>query len=258
MDVNRALQLILAESSESDEDSNSSDFMDEIIAVDAVDDAVNEDDTVGTVVDAIHQEYVNVRSRDGQEIWSRDPVAPPIGRVAANNVMREHQGPTNAVRNVCGLSPADAFKVFITPDIVRTIVECTNIEGSQRYGDWHLTDCDEMYQLFGLLIIGGAHHNNKTRVADLWSSEHGQAIYTTTMSRNRFLRMLGALRFDNRAIRNENDKFAPIHSVFERIVAKFRSSYKADEAVTVDEQLVTTRSRSPFKVYIPSKPGKCG
>ena len=59
MDVNRALQLILAERSESDEDSNSSNFMDEIIAVDAVDDAVNEDDTVTTVVDAIHQEYVN-------------------------------------------------------------------------------------------------------------------------------------------------------------------------------------------------------
>ena len=78
------------------------------------------------------------------------------------------------------------------------------------------------------------------------------------MSRNQFLRMLGALRFDNRTIRNENDKFAPIHSVFERIVAKFRSSYKAGEAVTVDEQLVTTRSRCPFKVYIPSKPGKYG
>ena len=173
-------------------------------------------------------------------------------------MMREHQGSTNAVRNVCGLSPDNAFKVFITPDIVRTIVECTNIEGSQRYGDWHLTDCDETYQLFGLLIIGGAHHDNKTRVADLWSSEHGRAIYAITMSRNRLLQMLDTLRFDNQAIRNENDKFAPIRSVFERIVAKFWSSYKAGEAVTVDEQLVTTRGRCPLKVYIPSKPGKYG
>ena len=59
--------------------------------------------------------------------------------------------------------------------------------------------------------------------------------------------MLGALRFDNRAFRNENDKFAPIRSVFERIVAKFRSSYKAGEMVTVDEQLVTTRGDVPLK-----------
>ena len=209
-------------------------------------------------MDAIHQEYVNFRSRDGQEIWSCDSVAPLVGRVAANNVMREHQGQKNAMRNVCGLSPADAFRVFITPDIVRTIVECTNIEGSQRYGDRHLTDCDEMYQLFCLLIISGAHHDNKTRLADLWSSEHGRARYATTMSRNRFLQMPGALRFDNQAIRNENNKFSSIRSIFERIVAKFRSSYKAGEAVTVDEQLVTTRNQCPIKVYIPSKPGKYG
>ena len=157
MDVNRALQLILAESSESDEDSNSSDFMDEVITVDAVDDAVNEDDTVGTVVHAIHQEYVNFRSRDGQEIWSRDPVAPLVGRVAANNVMREHQGPRNAVRNVCGLSPADAFKVFITPDIVRTIVECTNVHKSMVIGTLQTamkcTNCLVCSLLVVLIII---------------------------------------------------------------------------------------------------------
>ena len=109
-----------------------------------------------------------------------------------------------------------------------------------------------MYCFFGLLLSGGAHHDNKIRVADLWNSEHGRAIYASTMPRNRFTQLLSAIRFDVR----ENDKFAPICGVFEHIVTKFRSSYKAGEAVTVDEQLVTTRRRCPFKVYIPSKPGQ--
>ena len=81
-----------------------------------------------------------------------------------------------------------------------------------------------MYLFFGLLIAGGAHHDNKPRVADLWNTEHGRDTYASTMPCNRFTQLLSAIRFDVRGNRNENDKFAPICSVFEQIATKFRSS----------------------------------
>ena len=78
------------------------------------------------------------------------------------------------------------------------------------------------------------------------------------MSRDRFYDLLRFIRFDNRDVRNLNDKFSPIRSIFGQIVKNFQTSYKAGPTVTVDEQLVSFRGRCPFKIYVPSKPGKYG
>ena len=92
MDVHAAVRMILAESSESDEGVSDNEFRDEVISDGAVDEEETGDDAVMEVVDAIHQQFVNLRSRNGHELWSREPVTPQVGRVAAYNVLRERQG----------------------------------------------------------------------------------------------------------------------------------------------------------------------
>ena len=81
------------------------------------------------------------------------------------------------------------------------------------------------------------------------------------MSRNRFQTVIRFIRFDNkdtRRQRRELDKFCPIRTIWERIMSNCFKSYQPHTAVTVDEQLLTTKARCLFTQYLPAKPGKFG
>lgn len=81
------------------------------------------------------------------------------------------------------------------------------------------------------------------------------------MSQRRFHFLLRCLRFDDirdRNQRREIDSLAPIRELFELVINNFQRFYTPSEYTTVDEQLVRFRGRCPFKMYIPSKPGKYG
>ena len=79
------------------------------------------------------------------------------------------------------------------------------------------------------------------------------------MARNRFSAITRCLRFDSkidRPARRAQDTLAPIRDFCNQIFAKFRGNVRPSENLCVDEQLVLYRGRCPFRVYIPSKPGK--
>lgn len=254
-----ALERILQEDSNDDSSENesiSSDEPDEIIHDPEVEDE-DDDNIVQQLVDEIHNNHNEMLSRNGEETWRRTPNGQG-GRAAAYNIIRNETGPTNQVRNTCGISPQNAFKLFITPAVIQKIVDCTNIEGHLIFPNWQDVDANELYKFCGILILSGAYHENKTSVADLWSVKDGRPVFNQAMSRNRFSYILRCLRFDIRDARDRQDKFSPIRTVFEEIVTKFRSSFIPGPECTVDEQLVTFRGRCPFKMYIPSKPGKYG
>jgi len=81
------------------------------------------------------------------------------------------------------------------------------------------------------------------------------------MTRNRFQLITRFMRFDSKDTRLERkqwDKMAPIRDIHDRFAAVCRASYIPDSQLCVDEQFVVYRGRCPFKIYIPSKPGKCG
>jgi Transposase IS4 len=81
------------------------------------------------------------------------------------------------------------------------------------------------------------------------------------MSLNTFKELIRFCRFDNLSTREERrvtDKLAPIRDVWEMFQASLIHFYKPGSDITVDEQLVVTRGRRPFRQYIPSKPGKYG
>ena len=81
------------------------------------------------------------------------------------------------------------------------------------------------------------------------------------MARNRFSAITRCLRFDSkidRPARRAQSKLAPIRDFCNQIFAKIRWNFRPSENLCVDEQLVLFRGRCPFRVYIPSKPGKNG
>ena len=106
----------------------------------------------------------------------------------------------------------------------------------------------------------GASQDSQILLSDLFTEE-AAPFYRTVMSRNSLQIWLRCLRFDpleGRVERKEKDSFAAFREVFERWNAKLPTFFNASDCVTVDEQLIASRCRSPNRVYCPLKPGKFG
>ena len=81
------------------------------------------------------------------------------------------------------------------------------------------------------------------------------------MSEKRFKFLMATMRFDDRntrVARQYTDNFAPIRDIWNHLVENCIKLYTPSQNLTVDEQLLTFRGNCPFRVYIPSKPGKYG
>lgn len=118
---------------------------------------------------------------------------------------------------------------------------------------------EEILGVTGLLLNCGVNRQNKDSVRELYSEENFP-LYRATHSEHRFRLLLKCLRFDNLVTREDRkrDKFAPIRDIWNMVVRKFPMFYNPNESVTVDEELITFHGRCPFRLYIPTKPGKYG
>ena len=199
-------------------------------------------------------------SKDGK-IWSDTRRQDPRGRYSRCNILRETSGPSRRIRDSFD-SPAEAFSCFFTSEIMDIILQSTNEEGFRIYADsWHPVDRTELEAYLGLILLAGVYRARSEPVINLWNRESGRPIFNSCMGRNRFQVLTRVLRFDSRTDRQERrqrDKMAPIRVLHDKMAALCRNNYKVGPQVCVDEQLVLFRGRCPFRVYIPSKPGKYG
>ena len=79
------------------------------------------------------------------------------------------------------------------------------------------------------------------------------------MGSKRFSKLLQLLSFDDidtREERRRGDKFCHLRDIFMEVDGNLRSHFKPSECLTLDESLVRFRGRCPFRMYMPSKPGK--
>ena len=184
-----------------------------------------------------------------------------VGRARAVNVMRNRSGPSAALLRHCA-SAEDFFMEFLTVDMINDIVRFTNQEGERREGpNWKPTSNEEIRILIGLFLLAGVYTSKNEAVRQLWNKEDGRPIFNKAMSRDRFVVLCAYLRFDDsttRTSRRRTDKLAAFRSFWGAFVTRCNSNYTPNENVTVDEQFVTYRGRCPFRMFIPSKPGRYG
>ncbi|GFO05288.1 PiggyBac transposable element-derived protein 4 [Plakobranchus ocellatus] len=115
---------------------------------------------------SISEELINgaiVRTRsyfgkDGSE-WKNIPMAPNAQTTSANIV----NFPQNSIPNTQNAtSPAEPFDLFISQDMIKVIVKCTNEEGKRQRGDaWKVTDDVEIRGLIRFLVLLGAQKQSK-------------------------------------------------------------------------------------------------
>lgn len=248
-----------SDSDEADEDvpendGSSEEELDELISEE-------EEESGDSSSENIPEEDHRLTARDGSQ-WSDHPFQDnPRGRQPQHNLLREASGPVRQVAERA-VTPAGALSCFLTPEIIGMIARCTNEEGQRVFQtQWRATTAEEIHAYLGLVLLAGVYRGRMEPVIHLWSRDQGRPIFSQTMPRGRFQQLTRVFRFDSkdtRTARRERDKMAPIREIHDKFATTCRTSYKPGSQLCVDEQLVVFRGRCPFRVYIPSKPGKYG
>lgn len=200
-------------------------------------------------------------------VWVATPPVPTQTRAA--NVLRQQRGLKAAAEQCSEI--VDSFSLFMTQDMLLLMVRETNRRArvtTREWNDsnpnqhtWSDTDETELKAMIGLLIMAGVWRSAGECLDELWSAKDGRPIFRAVMSLQRFNELLRYCRFDNQETRQQRvaeDKLAPIRDFWEMFLSTLPPVYKPGSDMTIDEQLVATRGRCPFRQYIPSKPGKYG
>ncbi|XP_070604145.1 NADH dehydrogenase (ubiquinone) complex I, assembly factor 6 isoform X1 [Erythrolamprus reginae] len=198
-----------------------------------------------------------IHSKNKDLIWNLQPSH--ADGLPTENIIKATTGPTTyAISRISDIR--SAFALFLNTTILNILIQMTNIEGQQVYGDkWHKLDVTALNAYIGLLLLAGVYKSYGEATKSLWNPETGRHIFRATMSLERFHEISRVLRFDNKTDRSERrakDKLAPIRTVWNKWVEILPQLYNVGEAITVDQQLLGFRGWCPFRQYIPSKPAK--
>ena len=127
------------------------------------------------------------------------------------------------------------------------------------YPDFRTTS-EEIYCFIGILIARGVLCKG-VPLKELWNKHWGSPCFSKMMARDRFLKILRFLRFDDKSTRRRrlpNDKFALCSQVFYRFIHNAQLCYNPHAYLTIDEQLFPSKVRCRFIQYMANKPDKFG
>lgn len=174
--------------------------------------------------------------------------------------------------NLFEKEPIDFYKLFVTDDVIRHIVNETNIYAQQKLNlkrpkksktkPWTPTDKKEIEKFFGIIIWMGLLKEPQLR--DYWSTNYlFENNIKKNMTRNRFEQLLSMLHFnDNEAASKKGDEeFDRLHKItplLQKLIEKFQLITNPGKNICIDETMVPFRGRLKFKQYIKNKRNKFG
>jgi len=137
-----------------------------------------------------------------------------------------------------------------------------NVRNSSRFKQWKPVTLPEMKRFFAIHILTGL--VKKQRLEEYWSTapEIDTPFVRTVMSRNRFQEILSNIHFaDNSS--PENDKNSPLFDKLHRVRPiikclnlRFRTTYKPERELSIDEGGCPWKGRGGSRVYMKGKPHK--
>ena len=168
--------------------------------------------------------------------------------------------------------PVDAFKMYMTDEMIGLIVRHTNekitllvsnasAELLTKNPFLKITTTSEIHAFFGLMLYRGLYKLNTFTVQRLFSKRYGPPIFSATMARNRFLFLIATISFDDettRADRWKQDRFTAIRELLELFNNQCMTCIRAGDYLSLDETLYPMRTQVAFKQFNPSKPAKYG
>lgn len=205
--------------------------------------------------------------------WSASKPESTRRRHPSRNVLTESVAVRGDARDVD--TELEAFQLFMSDDIIKEITECTNKkldmirqakeakldemtwkQHSYRYQSVTLT---EMQAFMGICILRSFFTD--LTLKQLYDPKLGPPAVKAAMGSTRYGTILRYITFDDpntRVERRKGDKFCLIREIFDRFDCNLRLYFCPSECLTIDESLLKFRGRCPFKMYVPSKPGRYG
>lgn len=185
---------------------------------------------------------------------------------------QENAGITQDVINLKNENELTYYKLFVSEDIINTIVDQTNIYANQvivngiceesigpssRLNKWTPTDKHEIYRFLGIIIWMGL--DKKPKLSDYWrNSDLYWSKAAKVMSRNRFEILLRMLHFADNELCPESDRLHKIQSLLDALNAQFKKFLIPEENMCIDETMVPFRGKLKFRQYIKEKRHKFG
>lgn len=158
-------------------------------------------------------------------------------------------------------TPVDYFRKFFDDNIVKIIVEQSNLYAIQKNPNRPLNlTSKELEQYIGVCIGMSVYDLPRSRM--YWAQNTRIDKIANVMSRDRWEQIKSNLHcVDNTLMRPINDpnrdKLFKIRPIIDSFLDKFRALPK-DEYLCVDEQIVPYKGKSSLKMYNPKKPKKWG
>ncbi|XP_046903421.1 piggyBac transposable element-derived protein 4-like [Hypomesus transpacificus] len=166
------------------------------------------------------------------------------------------------------VSEASCFKLFLTEDLVRDIVEETNRYASQlqeqsapgvgKLAKWLPTNIDEMYSfLMAMLLMGVV---KKSSLREYWSTDPMLAtpFFASLFSQDRFLLLLRCLHFQDNEMADASDPLNKIRNIFHGITSAFGRVFVPFKDLCIDKSLMLWKGRLRFRQFIPAKRHRFG
>uniref|UniRef100_A0A1B6MC64 PiggyBac transposable element-derived protein domain-containing protein n=1 Tax=Graphocephala atropunctata TaxID=36148 RepID=A0A1B6MC64_9HEMI len=201
----------------------------------------------------------------------RKTVPPSNVRTRRHNIISHVPGLKDKAKSLGdNPTPFQVWKLLITDDILEEVLNWTNQKirsMKPKYSEQKLTFIEELHltelkAFIGLLVFSSVFKAGNESVDSFFATDGtGRDIFRCTMTKERFLFLLSALRFDNpldRPDRIKEDPGAPISQTFETFIKNCQECYSLGEYLCVDEMLVAFRGRCRFRMYMPKKPARYG
>src|SRR5258705_8106520 len=120
---------------------------------------------------------------------------------------------------------------------------------------WSPVTYEEMLAFFGLVILMGLRRSRSVR--DYWAMRLDRmAIYSETMSRDRFLQIMSSLHLNDRVNTTaytdpSHDQLIKIRPVYDYLKKQFPKHFYPGQYLSIDEMMVGTQARVSFLQYLP-------
>ena len=152
-------------------------------------------------------------------------------------------------------SSSEHFNLSIDQNMIHSFCLETNRYATQNgVVGFQDVGLEEMMAFVAMNIAMGI--VNTSDVKDFWSTDPilSHPWSPSVMSRDRFLQILYHLHLNNNQNNPGNDKLFKVRPLLDHIVRQCKKHYKPNCQVSVDEQMIGTKSRISFRQYMPLKP----
>ena len=189
--------------------------------------------------------------------WHKNPLSIPRVQFDDVDVL-----PLTAFVDTDG--PFDFFEKFLPADVIKLLVEQTNLYAQQQQTrHWHDVTNDEMKCFLGTLLGMGVHRLPKFKL--YWSSDpffRVQGI-ADVMPRNRFMKLLNNIHVSDNSTavpRSDPafDKLRKIRPLLTIMNSLFQKNAVSTYSQSIDEAMILFKGRSSIRQYMPLKPTKRG